>query len=103
MPGQQRPQRNNEKPNGKTTTAITPGHHRAPHEAEFKSQPPLPSADSARLPAVDWAGVVGSYRPVPRDVHLVWLGARPLSRVLSWVASGPARVRLVAVSVIRWA
>ena len=49
MLGQQRPQRNNEKPNGKTTTAITPGHHRAPHEAEFKSQPPLPSADSVRL------------------------------------------------------
>jgi hypothetical protein len=49
MPGQQRPQRNNEKPNGKTTTAITPGHHRAPHEAEFRSQPPLPSADYSRL------------------------------------------------------
>ena len=45
MLGQQSPRRNDEKLNGKTTTAITPGNHRAPHEAEFRSQPPLPSAE----------------------------------------------------------
>lgn len=46
---QQAPADNQNEPNGKTSTFITPGHRRAPYETALLGQPPHPSAESESL------------------------------------------------------
>jgi hypothetical protein len=62
MLGQPRPQQDDEKPQGKTATAITPGHQAPPRDGELLSLGSLPSADYERM-----------------DIRLVGLGTAIIS------------------------